>query len=146
MGAQGYLRIMIHVLVCKDAVQHQTILLSFVWRLLFLFNWMLGFGLAFGCFGLWLRAVESFACLLGPGRQDTPKERTSTTDRRLMNLHRYYRLSWVLQEDSFLSPRPSRRKPMKYVTEVKMCEWASICEHRRTNNNRVASSLRTLSI
>lgn len=24
MGAQGYLRIMIHVLVCKDAVQHQT--------------------------------------------------------------------------------------------------------------------------
>lgn len=80
---------------------------------------MLGFGLAFGCFGLWLRAVESFACLLGPGRQDTPKERTSTTDRRLMNLHRYYRLSWVLQEDSFLSPRPSRRKPMKYVTEVR---------------------------
>ena len=53
MGAQGYLRIMIHVLVCKDAVQHQTILLSFVWRLLF--NGMLGFGLAFGCFGLWLR-------------------------------------------------------------------------------------------
>lgn len=69
MGAQGYLRIMIHVLVCKDAVQHQTILLSFVWRPIQRDAWVW-----FGFWLLWsLVEIEtSLAC--GPGRQDTPKK------------------------------------------------------------------------
>lgn len=76
MGTQGYLRIMIHVLVCKDAVQHQTKLNIIIFCLASPIPIQLDAWVWFGFWLLWsLVEIETLlACLVLDAKTPLKKE------------------------------------------------------------------------